>query len=88
MKATLTFNLPEDREEFNNALEGCKSKAVIEEIWNKVFRPAHKHGYVGKHDRRLNELLESDTPEGMVASEVIDMLGDIYQELLKEENEY
>lgn len=45
MKATLEFNLPEEREEFETAQQAWKYKAALEEMWERIFRPRHKHGY-------------------------------------------
>jgi hypothetical protein len=57
MKATLTFTLPEEQEEFELAQNGWKYKGQVEEIWQKVFRPYHKHGY---GDQEIDALLEND----------------------------
>lgn len=57
MKASLVFNLPEEQEEFNDAINGTKYKVQIEDIWNEVFRPFYKHGY---RDEKLNELLSNE----------------------------
>ena len=43
--ATISFNLPEDRQELQVALDGWEYKIALEEAWNKVFRPMFKHGY-------------------------------------------
>jgi hypothetical protein len=51
MKATLEFNLPEDKELLDNALMAENYKAAFFEIWQEVFRPARKHGYRGKDKR-------------------------------------
>ncbi len=45
MKATLTFNLPEEQEEFKLATKGSEAHGAIHEIGQEVFRPARKHGY-------------------------------------------
>ena len=57
MKAQLTFELPEDREEFDNAINGSKHKDMIDDIWNLIFRPYQKYGY---NSPRINELLGFD----------------------------
>lgn len=64
MKVTLTFNLPDDKEEFDAAMNGSKHK----EAWSKVFRPAWNHGY--SHPK-LKELSDRDF-------EVIEALSEIY----------
>lgn len=53
--ATLTFNLPEEQQEFDLANRALAMSIAIDEIGNEVFRPARKHGYP---DAKLNELLE------------------------------
>lgn len=45
MKATLTFNLPEEQEEHQTALKGIDYKCAIDSIKNELFRPYRKHGY-------------------------------------------
>lgn len=60
MKGTLTFNLPEEREEFELAVNAGKYSSLLWEVEQEVFRPARKHGYSGLHALELNKLLESD----------------------------
>jgi hypothetical protein len=43
MKAKLTFNLPEEQEEFNDAINGNAFKAVIWEL-DQFLRSQIKHG--------------------------------------------
>jgi hypothetical protein len=43
MKAKLTFNLPEEQEEFNDAINGNAFKAVIWEL-DQWMRSQIKHG--------------------------------------------
>ena len=38
MKTTISFNLPEEREELNDALNGSKYKVRIDTLYNDVFR--------------------------------------------------
>jgi len=75
-KAILEFNLPEERDELMHAWNGTKNSIIIEETWNKVFRPYHKHGYA---DQKLNKLLESK--DGQY---IIEKLTEIYQEVLND----
>jgi hypothetical protein len=77
MKATLTFNLPEEQEEFQNAVDGTKNKYIIDEIYQHVFRPAFKHGYNSRYGK-LQELSDRDI-------EVIEILADIYREVIRED---
>ena len=69
MKATLTFNLPEENEEFQDAQNGTKYRQQLDNVWMYVFRPYHKHGYV---DQKLNELL--DTEQGKYIFEALESL--------------
>jgi hypothetical protein len=43
MKASLEFNLPEDKEELDAALKGSLYKARIDELYDQVFRPHIKY---------------------------------------------
>jgi TRAP-type C4-dicarboxylate transport system substrate-binding protein len=43
MKASLEFNLPEEREELDAALKGSLYKARIDELYDQVFRPHLKY---------------------------------------------
>ncbi len=56
MKASLTFNLPEESEEHQDAINGSKYKYQLDEVGNHVFRPARKHGYP---DTRIQKLMEA-----------------------------
>jgi len=71
-KITMEFNLPEEQQQFDDALNGTKYCIQLEEIWNKVFRPSRKHGY-------NNPIL--DTEE---ACAVIEELINIYNEVINE----
>lgn len=73
MKATLEFNLPEEIEEYQDAMNGTKYKIQIDDVWNKIFRPRHKHGY---KNEEINNLLESDE-----AQKLMDLLEEIYLEI-------
>lgn len=45
MKATLTFTLPEEQEEFDLALKGLAAMSALSDVRDQIFRPARKHGY-------------------------------------------
>lgn len=60
MKGVLSFQLPEEREEFELAQKSGALAAALFEIRNEVFRPARKHGYSGKLGEFLNSLNEKD----------------------------
>lgn len=55
MKATLTFNLPEERDEFDTAVNADNYRLALFEISQQVFRPARKHGY---SDIRIQTLID------------------------------
>ena len=54
MKATLSFELPEEEESFNMAVKGADAHLVLWEMQECLFRPARKHGY---SDQRVQTLL-------------------------------
>lgn len=45
-KATLTFDLPEEQNEFDLATSGGAYAHLIWSLENEIFRPARKHGYM------------------------------------------
>lgn len=51
---TLKFNLPEEREECDNAMQAGKYSGFLWDVENEVFRPARKHGYP---DTAINNLI-------------------------------
>lgn len=53
-KGILEFDLPEEEEEFSNAVNGAKYKDMIEDTWDECFRPMFKHGY----DTNIESLIE------------------------------
>ncbi len=77
MKGILTFNLPQEDEEFQTAQNGIKYKVALEEVWERVFRPLHKHGY---GNEKLQKLVDSK-PEVVLA---IEFLAEVYREILEE----
>lgn len=75
MKATLEFDLPEEKEQFETALNAAKIQNAIYQISQEIFRPARKHGYA---DVRMAGKL---TPE---ITEVISTLETMFYEILNE----
>lgn len=55
MKATLSFNLPEERDEFDTAVNADNYRLALFETSQMVFRPARKHGYA---DARIQALVD------------------------------
>ena len=76
MKATLEFDLPMEQEEFDAACKATKYKAALDEVWDKLFRPRHKHGYC---DERFNALVEDEKVQ-----QVLDVLEDMYRGVCNE----
>ena len=60
MKSTITFNLPEEKEELNAALNGSLYKARIDELYDRVFRPHIKYGQplMPKNEHSMEEITE------------------------------
>lgn len=56
MRASLHFNLPDEKEEHLHALSGSRYKARIDDLYDEVFRP------ILKYDRPLdgNQLSEME----------------------------
>jgi len=74
MKAKLEFNIPEEQQDFDDALNGWSYKSKLEEVWNKVFRPSRKYGY-------NNPILDSE-----YADYVIEELIKIYNEVTDDQD--
>jgi hypothetical protein len=55
-------------------MEALKYLIALQEVWEKVFRPNLKHGY-------SSEILDAD-----VASEVIEQLASIFNEVLEDKS--
>lgn len=79
MKAILEFTLPEEREEYEDAVNGSKYRYQLNEVWEKVFRPFYKYGY---EDEKLNEIFERF---GEDSYELIDRLSEIYRSVVRDE---
>lgn len=96
MKATLSFNLPEERDEFETAVNAGKYRSALFEIAQRVFRPARKHGYPdAKVQNLLNKADETTVAimddgncklyDGYVGTELISQLEKLFYEILQEE---
>ena len=77
-QVTLTFNRYTEREELDSALNGWKYKAAFEEVWQKLFRPRHKHGYSNQVIERL--LTPDQTLNTDCCNELMDELEKLYHE--------
>lgn len=86
----LEFNLedPYATEDFRLALKANDLNLCLDEIWNRIFRPAFKHGYPDKIIEDLIEKCGSYTDEnGYEASyglDLIDALSELYKEIKEE----
>lgn len=78
-KAILEFNLPEERDEHELALNGWRYQCQVDDIWNKVFRPRHKHGYA---NQELDKLVNSKN-----GAKLMDMLEQLYRDAIHENEE-
>lgn len=60
MKSTLEFDLPEERDELNDALNGGKYKARIDTLYDEVFRPHMKYNkpILAKDESSMQELTD------------------------------
>ena len=60
MKSTIEFNLPEERDELNDALNGGKYKACIDMLYDEVFRPHMKYNkpILAKDESSMQELTD------------------------------
>jgi hypothetical protein len=60
MKTTISFTLPEEREELDAALKGSLYKASIDELYDQVFRPHLKYDkpILEEDESKIQELTE------------------------------
>ena len=76
-KITIKYDLPEEREEFDAAHKGMDYKIALDDIYDKLFRPRHKHGYP---DSRLDKLCNNRN-----VSKAIDILEQMYRDIVFKE---
>lgn len=67
----------ETREEARDYLKAFDYKDALEDMWNRIFRPRHKHGY---GDQEINEILGNSEE----CNKVIDYLEEIYHKILED----
>jgi hypothetical protein len=77
-KHIIEFNLPEETEELKNAMQGTNALIALEDMWEHLFRPFYKHGY---KNEELNKLAQTKS-----GSRTIELLADLYREVLKANN--
>lgn len=75
-KVTLEYNLPEETEEMQTAIDATKLAITLSDIQNEVFRPSWKHGY---HNEELSKLLEKEE-----VSRAIELIHEMFLDVLKE----
>lgn len=78
MEVTMKFDLPEENETFKQFFGGPAYKAVLDDVAEKIFRPARKHGYSNPAIELLLEKLDDD------GLNLISLLETIFYELLEE----
>jgi len=71
--ATISFDLPEEKENLQMALDAWQYKHALEEVWNKVFRPMFKHGY---SDEAVNKAIAKCGDNA--AFELVEALASLY----------
>jgi hypothetical protein len=93
MRATLSFNLPEEQEEFDFATNGSMYHLALWEISQEIFRPARKHGYSETSIQGLVSYLDSlaqsaAEKEGLSeyqdATELVSLLEQKFYDILRE----
>jgi len=88
LKITIEFDGYEEREDLNDALKGGEYKSKLDEIWQELFRPRHKHGY---SDSDINNLLGLHVSEEemqathIACNALMDAIEKIYQRVVSEE---
>lgn len=87
-KATLSFKLPEEHEEFETATKSADYKNALWDIGQEIFRPARKHGYSDeKIQELLNKLDEIKTSEGYGSgTELVSLLEQKFYDILNVKN--
>ena len=95
-EVTIKFNLPEEEHELQTALRANALAVIVDEVDNRVFRPARKHGYSDSRlndlFNRLNELVEQHAPNDwptdeygkLNATDLVQLLADEFCSLRNE----
>jgi hypothetical protein len=84
MKATLEFDLQEEKRELMKALKGADCYSVLYDIGQELFRPARKHGYSGGDLNKINGYLEGEHSE--MVHDIIHLLETAFYNILTENN--
>lgn len=75
---TFEFDMEEEADKIDIALNGQKYKDQMDDVWEALFRPRWKHGY---SNADLNKLLENED-----VGKAIDMLEKMFQDIRREDN--
>lgn len=79
MKANLVFNLPEEQEDLDAALNGSKYKMLIDTLYDQVFRP---------HIKYDKPLMPSDACSMQpLTQEQLDILRQVWENVYRHFNE-
>lgn len=86
-KITMQWDLSKDdsQEEVDDAMNGSKYKDMLDEMWQQLFRPRHKHGYA---DTGINDLVglqveeEQETEAQKACNALMDKLEVIYHDIM------
>lgn len=81
MKATISFSLPEEADELDTALKAGKMQAALQEVRDRVFRPARKHGY---SDMRMKQFCDENGELKDDVADAIGVLEEIYFEIIND----
>ncbi len=63
MKATITFTLPDEAEEYAECMNAAKYKNALWDVRQLIFRPIRKHGY---DEETFDELSQNDQVRAFV----------------------
>lgn len=84
-KAIIEFNLPEENDDYELAVNASKMYCILWDLRQNVFRPARKHGYsnpvIQAMISRINECCQSTE---VTAEDLIYELELMFNELLAE----
>ena len=78
MRATLSFNLDEEEQNFEQSRKGPVAFDCLQQISQEVFRPARKHGY---NDPKIAALLEKLGGEG---EDLVGLLEEAFYQILRD----
>lgn len=86
-KASIHFNLPEESQDFHDAVHAVDYKLALWEISQEIFRPARKHGYPDEKIQKLLQTIDecvSTVMENGQGTDLIGLLEEKFYEILRE----